>query len=62
MEVVFDMSEDKKKNKAQELGKIEKPEADKFQKGRKLIFVPLLFAPYKKERNYRSMHDKYWHR
>jgi hypothetical protein len=54
------MSEDKKKNKAQELGKIEKPEAEKFQKGRKLIFVPLLFAPYEKGTELQKLHDKYW--
>jgi hypothetical protein len=54
------MPESKKKNKAQELGKIEKPEAEKFQKGRKLIFVPLLFAPYEKGSELQKLHDKYW--
>ncbi len=54
------MPESKKKNKAQELGKIERPEAEKFQKGRKLIFVPLLFAPYEKGSELQRLHDKYW--
>ena len=54
------MAESKKKNKSQELGKIEKPEAEKFQKGRKLIFVPLLFTPYDKESELQDLHNKYW--
>ena len=54
------MAENKKKNNAQELGKIEKPEAEKFQKGRKLIFVPLLFTPYDKESELQDLHSKYW--
>lgn len=54
------MPKEKKKNESQELGKIEKPEAEKFQKGRKLIFVPLLFAPYDNESELQKLHNKYW--
>jgi hypothetical protein len=54
------MPKEKKKKESQELGKIEKPEAEKFQKGRKLIFVPLLFAPYDSESELQQLHDKYW--
>ncbi len=54
------MPKEKKKAESQELGKIEKPEAEKFQKGRKLIFVPLLFAPHDKESELQQLHDKYW--
>jgi hypothetical protein len=54
------MPKEKKKNESQELGKIEKPEAEKFQKGRKLIFVPLLFAPRENEAELKKLHDKYW--
>jgi len=50
----------KKKKESQELGKIEKPEAGKFQKGRKLIFVPLVFAPYENETELQKLHNKYW--
>jgi hypothetical protein len=48
------------KNKSQELGKLEKPEAAKFKKGRKLIFVPLLFAPSEHETELDKLHKKYW--
>jgi hypothetical protein len=54
------MPKEKKKTESQELGKIEKPEAEKFQKGRKLIFVPLLFAPYDNETELQKLHNKYW--
>ncbi|MDD4923378.1 MAG: hypothetical protein PHF74_00900 [Dehalococcoidales bacterium] len=54
------MPKEKKKSDSQELGKIEKPEAEKFQKGRKLIFVPLLFAPHENETELQKLHDKYW--
>jgi hypothetical protein len=54
------MPKEKKKNESQELGKIEKPEAEKFQKGRKLIFVPLLFEPYENESELQKLHNKYW--
>ena len=30
---------------AETLGKMEKPEAESFKLGRKLIFVPLIFLP-----------------
>ncbi len=54
------MPKEKKRKESQELGKIEKPEAEKFQKGRKLIFVPLVFAPYENETELQKLHDKYW--
>ncbi len=54
-------NENTTKNNSQELGKLEKPEAAKFKKGRKLIFVPLLFAPSENETELVNLHKKYWH-
>jgi hypothetical protein len=61
MEVSFEMpNENTTKNNSQELGKLEKPEAAKFKKGRKLIFVPLLFAPSENEAEVENLYKKYW--
>ena len=44
----------------EELGKIIRPEAEQFKKGRKLFFVPLVFAPGKPEGELGALMDKYW--
>jgi hypothetical protein len=45
---------------AEELGKIEKPSVDKFKKGRKLYFIPLLFCGEDTPKEYLELFDKYW--
>lgn len=45
---------------AKKIGRVEKPAADKFKKGRKLFFIPLIFAPFKPEPDYMKLLDKYW--
>ncbi|UCC59748.1 MAG: hypothetical protein JSV02_08370 [Dehalococcoidia bacterium] len=45
---------------AEELGKIEKPDAEKFSKGRKLFFVPLIFSPPEPEGDFDEKIRKYW--
>lgn len=45
---------------AEKLGKIEKPEAEKFSKGRKLLFVPLIFPPLEPEDDFQAKARKYW--
>jgi hypothetical protein len=45
---------------AEELGKIEKPEAGIFSKGRKLLFVPLIFPPPEPEEDFQAKARKYW--
>ncbi|HEY49692.1 MAG TPA: hypothetical protein G4O13_06575 [Dehalococcoidia bacterium] len=45
---------------AEELGKIEKPEAAKYAKGRKLLFVPLIFSPLELEEDLGKRIRKYW--
>ncbi len=45
---------------AEEIGKVEKPAADKFRKGRKLFFIPLIFTPFKPEPDYMKLVNKYW--
>lgn len=45
---------------AEDLGKIEKPAAESFRAGRKLYFVPLLFAPRDPKPDYLQLIDKYW--
>jgi len=44
----------------EELGKVDKPAASKFKKGRKLFFVPLVFAPVKTGEELGALVDKYW--
>ena len=45
---------------AKTLGKMEKPEADKFSQGRRLLFVPLIFTPVHTEKGLSALIDKYW--
>jgi len=45
---------------AEELGKIEKPPVEKYGKGRKLLFVPLLFSPPEPEDDFVERAGKYW--
>jgi hypothetical protein len=45
---------------SEQLGKIEKPRADEFRKGRKLFFVPLIFSPAEVEKEYQEMFNQYW--
>lgn len=45
---------------SQELGKIEKPEADEFKKGRKLYFVPLIYCEKEPQAEYLERFNKYW--
>jgi hypothetical protein len=45
---------------AKELGKIEKPPVEKYGKGRKLLFVPLLFSPPEPEDAFVEKARKYW--
>jgi hypothetical protein len=42
------------------LGKMEKPEAAQFKKGRKLFFVPLIFKPYEVDKDLEELIKKYW--
>lgn len=46
---------------SEELGKIEKPEAEGFQKGRKLYLVPLFYVGRDAPAEYLEKMDKYWH-
>jgi hypothetical protein len=48
------------RNMAEELGKIEKPEVGKFSKGRKLLFVPLIFLPPEPAEDFQARARKYW--
>jgi len=45
---------------SEELGKIEKPPAEEFKKGRKLYFVPLLYCGGKPPAEYLEKYNKYW--
>ena len=45
---------------AKKLGKIEKPPVEKYGKGRRLLFVPLLFSPLEPEDNFVKRARKYW--
>ena len=45
---------------AEELGKIVKPAASDFAKGRKLFFVPLVYCPREAPLEYQQLFDKYW--
>jgi len=43
-----------------ELGKIEKPAADDYRKGRKLFFVPLIYSSKEAPDGYLEKFDRYW--
>jgi translation elongation factor EF-G len=45
---------------AEELGRIEKPPAEEFKKGRKLYFVPLIYRGEEPPTDYIEKLDKYW--
>ncbi len=45
---------------SEQLGKIERPKADEFKKGRRLFFVPLIFSPPETQKEYQEMFDQYW--
>lgn len=43
-----------------ELGKIEKPSAEEFKKGRKLFFIPLIYGGKELPKEYLEIFNKYW--
>jgi Fe2+ transport system protein B len=45
---------------AEELGKIEKPSVEKFKKGRKLYFIPLIYRSADFPEDYIQKFNKYW--
>jgi hypothetical protein len=45
---------------AKELGKIEKPSAEEFKRGRKLYFVPLIYGGEESPPEYLEKFNKYW--
>ena len=45
---------------SEELGKIEKPTADEFKKGRKLYFVPLIYCGKEAPSEYTKKYNVYW--
>jgi len=45
---------------SEELGKINKPEAEEFRKGKKLYFVPLIYCGEESPADYREMFNRYW--
>ena len=45
---------------SEELGRIEKPSAADLRKGRKLYFIPLVYAGSEPPEEYREKLDKYW--
>jgi len=45
---------------SEELGKIEKPKAEGFKKGRKLYFVPLVFSPPEADEKFQGIFNRYW--
>ncbi len=45
---------------AEELGKIEKMPAENYQKGRKLYFVPLVYAGTEMPADYTEKYERYW--
>lgn len=45
---------------AEKLGKVTKPPLRKFKKGRKLYFVPLVITPFKTEKEFLELFNKYW--
>jgi len=45
---------------SEELGKINKPEAEEFRKGKKLYFVPLIYCGDESPADYRQMFNRYW--
>ncbi|MFC2040351.1 hypothetical protein ACFLTW_04180 [Chloroflexota bacterium] len=45
---------------AEELGKIKKPEANSFKKGRRLYFIPMVFSSPEAAEEYQALCTRYW--
>lgn len=45
---------------SEELGKVEKPLAEEFKRGRKLYFVPLMYCEKEPQAEYLEKFNKYW--
>jgi hypothetical protein len=45
---------------SEQLGKVEKPLAKEYKEGRKLYFVPLVFAPKEPQDDFKEIVSKYW--
>ncbi|HEX78938.1 MAG TPA: hypothetical protein G4O19_02155 [Dehalococcoidia bacterium] len=45
---------------AKKLGKVKKPSVKKFEKGRKLFFLPLVFTMEKADTEFKEILDRYW--
>jgi hypothetical protein len=45
---------------AEELGKIEKPDVEKFKEGRKLFFIPLIYGGEELPEDYIIIYNRYW--
>ena len=45
---------------SEELGKIEKPSAEGFKRGRKLYFIPLIYSGAESPAEYLEKYNKYW--
>jgi len=45
---------------SEELGKIEKPSAEEFKRGRKLCFIPLIYCGQEPQAEYLEKFNKYW--
>lgn len=44
----------------EELGKLEKPAVSEFQKGRKLLYVPLVFSGKEAPAEFQEKYSRYW--
>ncbi len=44
----------------EELGKVEKPPAEEYRTGRKLLFVPLIFSPKESQADFLELVNSYW--
>lgn len=45
---------------SEQLGRIEKPEAERFKRGKKLYLVPLIYSGDDAPEEYRERHSRYW--
>jgi hypothetical protein len=45
---------------SQQLGKIQKPDAERFRQGKKLYLVPLLYCPQDAPKEYEEKYSRYW--
>lgn len=46
---------------SEQLGKIERPEAARFRRGKKLYLVPLIYSSEDAPDEYKEKHSRYWH-